>query len=278
MHNIIISAVLILAMSIHAAEQRSWTSKKGDKVQAVFIKESSGIVLLKKADNKTIKIKRSFLSDLDNSYIDTILNPPKENIIYLKPSISIYGWYEAFNPKTKKTNNSRELKSLIVKSSKINSCDSITFKLVNSLVITEDCTWKIIRVTELPKTLISTKYTDTSVKTPGRFIKIYFSIKNNTNLEGFANIPEIKDSKDRTYNLITESRYYLNKDEIDIHLLKVKPGFPVNAAGIYEIPSDSKDLKVRLPTFSSYKYDTIYLPVYWEEIPMPPMVNNNLKK
>jgi len=56
-----------------AAEQsavRTWTSVKGDKIEATYDKSQYGLVYLKKADGNIIKIKKTALSAEDQKMID----------------------------------------------------------------------------------------------------------------------------------------------------------------------------------------------------------------
>jgi len=49
---------------------RPWTSAKGDTVNAVFAREADGYVHLRKADGRSVRIKRQDLSADDQTYLD----------------------------------------------------------------------------------------------------------------------------------------------------------------------------------------------------------------
>lgn len=54
------------------ATMRTWTSRKGTTIEAVFVKESGGRVFLKKEDGATIKIPRRMLSKKDLEYLRSL--------------------------------------------------------------------------------------------------------------------------------------------------------------------------------------------------------------
>ena len=81
MKNRWIGILIIVAVGAGSAlaEMRMWTDKKGNSIEAEFVKVFSGKVILKTADGKQIKVSQSGLSKKDLEYLKNAI-PPKIDI------------------------------------------------------------------------------------------------------------------------------------------------------------------------------------------------------
>lgn len=71
--------VLIVGGTIAHAEMRMWTDKKGNSIEAEFVKLFSGKVVLKTKAGKQVKVPQSGLSQKDIDYLKNVI-PPKIDI------------------------------------------------------------------------------------------------------------------------------------------------------------------------------------------------------
>jgi len=65
------------------AEYRIWKDKKGHSIEAEFVCERSGLVMIKKRDGKILKLPKGKLSDADQKYL-ALEVPPKLELIFSK--------------------------------------------------------------------------------------------------------------------------------------------------------------------------------------------------
>lgn len=70
-----LGAVLISCATVHA-EMRIWTSRKGDTVEAKYVKMYGGKVVLKTADGRTLKIPPGGLCDDDQEFLTHLTAVP----------------------------------------------------------------------------------------------------------------------------------------------------------------------------------------------------------
>ncbi len=76
---LVILIVWVIGGTAVHAEMRMWTDKKGNSIEAEFVKLFSGKVVLKTADGKQIKVPQNGLSNKDLEYLKNVV-PPKLDI------------------------------------------------------------------------------------------------------------------------------------------------------------------------------------------------------
>lgn len=86
----------------------------------------------------------------------------------------------------------------------------------------------------------------TEATTTGKFIKVYFTITNNSNKPQYMSTSEIKlvDSKDRQFDEYSMSTMYIS-DGFTL-LDKLQPGLPMSGALVFELPKDSVEIKAQI--------------------------------
>ena len=78
--NLTIIVAILSLLTLNAEENssadikgmRTWTSKNGDTIEATYVKSQYGIVYLKKADGKTIKVRGTALSKEDQEVLASL--------------------------------------------------------------------------------------------------------------------------------------------------------------------------------------------------------------
>ena len=75
-----LAAVLCICATANA-EMRIWTSKKGDTVEAEYVKMYGSKVVLKTADGKTLRVPADGLCDDDQEYLTTVTAVPPRILI-----------------------------------------------------------------------------------------------------------------------------------------------------------------------------------------------------
>lgn len=76
---LVIVLVWVISGAAVRAEMRMWTDKKGNSIEAEFVKIFSGKVVLKLANGKQVKVPQSGLSKEDQEYLKSAI-PPKIDI------------------------------------------------------------------------------------------------------------------------------------------------------------------------------------------------------
>ncbi len=76
---LVILIVWVIGGTTVHAEMRVWTDKKGNSIEAEFVKIFSGKVVLKTAEGKQIKVPQNGLSQKDLEYLKNVV-PPKIDI------------------------------------------------------------------------------------------------------------------------------------------------------------------------------------------------------
>jgi hypothetical protein len=66
------------------AEYRIWKDKKGHSIEAEFVCERSGLVMIKKRDGKILKLPKGKLSDADQKYLASEISPKVELVFSKK--------------------------------------------------------------------------------------------------------------------------------------------------------------------------------------------------
>ncbi len=74
-----IVVLLVLWAGVSCAESRIWTSKKGDAIEAEYVKMFAGKVVLKTNDGKMLKVPVDGLCAADREYLAAVI-PPKIEI------------------------------------------------------------------------------------------------------------------------------------------------------------------------------------------------------
>jgi len=80
---VVIGWVLVVVLQSTFAEYRIWKDKKGHSIEAEFVCERSGLVMIKKRDGKILKLPKGKLSDADQKYLASEI-PPKVELIFSK--------------------------------------------------------------------------------------------------------------------------------------------------------------------------------------------------
>ena len=70
-----------------SAEMRTWTSTKGQTIEAEYVRHSMGKIVLKRADGKEITIPPEYLSEEDQTYASRLV-PPKLDLDFSKTEVS----------------------------------------------------------------------------------------------------------------------------------------------------------------------------------------------
>lgn len=126
-------------------------------------------------------------------------------------------------------------------------------------VVVSDVQWTLTEAKPLGKTLKSLfgEFGDDCVANSGQFIKIQVKIKNNSKeMVSVTNLP-LLDSQKREF--ITSSDVF-GCVEDDLFILdNINPGIEKTFVGIYEIPSDAKDLRLKVGDLKLLEDNTSYI-------------------
>lgn len=170
----------------------------------------------------------------------------KDIILYLFLFIIILIIINALSEPKSTTNNSEE-EIIKYNVGDIVKFENMEFKLLSAEIIGDKVTSNNIFVED--------KNTD------GKFVKVRFNVKNISKKEIEFNYftdkdhPKVYDSEEREYKYIDNMGNYLSESYIATNSLfentKIQPGFDKNFEAIYEVPNNSKDLKIRINSLNS---------------------------
>jgi len=82
MKKLLSASIFLVCCSVYA-EMRLWEDKKGNYLEAEFVCETAGKIMLKGADGKEYKLSLSALSSKDQKFLESLL-PPKLDINFTK--------------------------------------------------------------------------------------------------------------------------------------------------------------------------------------------------
>ena len=223
----IASVAVLISLATYGGvhEPREWTSAKGDKINATFVSEKTGVVMLKMADGKTISIKMAALSDPDKLWISESSYIPKTFDFHT----TNLGMPLLRTSDQKKNRSSIRDNITITTDSQGGS---------RKTFISEIC------VKELGSTLTN-KYSK-AIKTEGRFVCVHWTVKNLSANEDDINLPSISVKKDGWFkakdiddfvNML--GTHCEGRERENLHE-KLSPKFSKSFCNIYEIPKDGE--------------------------------------
>lgn len=203
---------------------RTWTSQKGDKIDAVFVSEKNGTVYLKTPSGKNISVALSALRPEDVDWIRAAQYVPKTYHLRCEKRPRSIG-------NTKNGVYTYEAPDTLIR-------DTVSISVGNAPAVT----MSVMSINE--RGTVLTNIWNEPVMTQGRFVCVHWAIKNDAPREGRLNLCVVYDDTDKRYEASEREDFFKfrgchcsGRERDDNHPM-IRPEFKLDVCNIFEIPKD----------------------------------------
>jgi len=213
-----------------AAEMRRWQDKKGNSVEASFVKEEGGLVILLRPDGSTVQAKLENLCDADCAYVREVTYVPQEIVVvYQRDRFGMrYSESGASKPATAR--------------------DTVIFRISEDPAGKEepkgDTTWTLGSVDAVGKT-ISPRDENLAgeLTTDGKFVFVTYQVKNDALVPIEVPTPVLYDQLGRKFTQAErgQAEQYIPAGALPAGSGSepLQPGFKKLFCSFFELPADA---------------------------------------
>jgi len=221
-----------------AAEMREWKDKKGNKVEAAFVKEEGGLVTLTGKDGKTLQAKMEGLCDEDCAYIREITYVPQEIPVVFKREKTGLRFSET-----------GESKDATIRDTVI--LQIAEEKGVEKPDILGDSTWKIESVDPVGNKIRSrNEHLAGELTTEGQFVFVTYRVKNDSLTPIDVPPPVVCDQQGRKFSQTERglAQHYIPEGALFTGpgAESLQPGFQKLFCSFYELPTNATPSAVEI--------------------------------
>lgn len=227
---------------------RTWTSQKGDKIDAVFVSEKNGTVYLKTPSGKNISVALSALRPEDVDWIRAAQYVPRTyHLNFIDRGRFSIG-------STKNGVAAYDAPDTLIR-------DTVILTVGNTPAVT----MSVMAINERG-TVLTNKWS-APARTQGRFVCVHWMIKNDAKREGHLQPCVIFDDNNTRYeasekeNSFDFAWHHCSDYKTDGTYPVIRPGFSLNVCNIFEIPRDCNIKSVVVYELGDNpKYDEFFVP------------------
>jgi len=235
--------VLSLALFASGAEEvREWHDKKGNAIEAAFVKEEGGVVTLTRKDGVTVQAKMDGLCEEDCVYIREVTYVPQEIPVVFKRDVIGIRFSESGTSKPATIR------------------DTVVLQLAESGGAAKpaaqgDTTWKIESVDAVGNKILPRKENVADeLTTDGKFVFVTYLVKNDSQTPVEVPTPVLHDKQGRKFSQAERglSQYYIPEGALCAGPGSdpLQPGFKKLFCSFYELPTDAVPAAVEVfPSF-----------------------------
>lgn len=218
-----------LSLAASASELRTWSDRKGNRIEAEFIKLDGGNVLLKTKEGRAIPAKLENLCEADQAFVRDATYVPREVVATFRRRPG--GLYEE-----------------VAGSSAAAMRDTVTLRLAEEAGDSKrgegqgDSRWRVLSVDALGNRIVPRKTGEASeLVTEGKFVFVTYSVENDSNFPITVPPSLVGDARNRKYLPVERSRAvaFVPDGMLVAGGDMVQPGFKKTFCGIYEMPQES---------------------------------------
>jgi len=220
------------ALAGTAEELRVWRDKKGNSVEAAFVKEENGIVTLKGKDGNSLQAKLEGLCDEDCEYVKDVTYVPQNiPVVYKREGAKIPYYVE-----------SGESKAATLR-------DTVILQVAEDRgaekpVLQGDSTWKIESVDSVGNKIRSrNEKLAGELTTEGQFVFATYRVKNDSLTPMDVPAPVIYDRQGRKFSQVERglTQYYIPEGALFTGpgAAPLQPGFQKLFCSFYEMPTNA---------------------------------------
>ena len=235
---IVLFLALLTAWEGTAGEMREWKDKKGNKVEAAFVKEEGGLVTLAGKDGKNMQAKMEGLCEEDCAYIKELTYVPQEIPVIFKRDKFGYRFSESGESKDATLRDTVVLR--IAEEKGVEKPDMLG-----------DSTWKIESVDPVGSKIRSkNEHIAGELTTEGQFVFVTYRVKNDSLTPIDVPPPVVHDQQGRKFSQAERgmAQYYIPEGALFTGpgAEPLQPGFQKLFCSFYELPTNATPVAVEV--------------------------------
>jgi len=222
-------AVMLAVITGAEEEPREWKDKKGNAIEASFVKEEKGLVTLKRKDGVTVQAKLDALCEEDCAYV--------RDLTYVPQVIAVNFMRERSGP--------RYVESGVSKPATVR--DTVVIQIAEESGDAKpefkgDASWKIESVDAVGKKILPLREgVKDELTTEGKFVFLTYRVKNDSLVPLDVPSPALYDQQGRKFSQAERglAQNYIPAGALFAGADPLQPGFTKLFSAFYELPGDA---------------------------------------